>query len=264
MRIRVSRVVASSVVALSLVTVGVGPIAYAGPPEQLVEDDEARGHFERGQAAFAAGEYETAITELKAAYAIEEAPILLYAWAQAERLAGDCERAIELYARFLATSPPDAQEEKARSNIEVCGGDPDAAYVAPPPPPDKGVSEAPEGPEGPIDAPEPEQPKPEILGPVLLAGGGVLAVTGAVLLGVGLGQGQRAVDADTQDEFVDQTDGARGLYTVGLVLVGVGAAVLIGGGVRMGMVGAKKKGPDVALGPLMLPGGGGLGAAGRF
>jgi len=250
---------------MALVLVGLQGVAHAGPPEQLVQDEEARGHFERGQAAFAEGEYDKAITELKAAYAIEEAPILLYAWAQAERLAGDCERAIELYARFLSTAPPEAQEEKARSNIEVCGGDPDEAYV--PPPPDDPVDEPqddPVEPEGPEED-DIEPAGPEILGPALLGGGGAVAVTGGILLGVGLSQGNRAVDADTQDDFVDQTDGARGLYAAGLVLIGVGAAVMVGGAVRMGLVGAKKKqAQDVAFGPLMLPGGGGIGAVGRF
>lgn len=250
--------------ACSLALFGLPRPSYAGPPEQLVQDDEARGHFERGQAAFAEGEYETAITELKAAYAIEEAPILLYAWAQAERLAGDCDRAIELYARFLATSPPEAQEEKARSNIEVCGGDPDAVYVPEEEEVAEPASDVPPPPAGPEESDEPEPEGPEILGPALLGGGGAFALTGGILLGVGLSQGNRAVDADTQDDFVDQTDGARSLYTAGIVLIGVGAAIMVGGAVRMGIVGAKKKNRDVAFAPVLLPGGGGIGAVGRF
>lgn len=255
----------ASTTAFGLALIGLPATSVAGPPEQLVQDEEARGHFERGQAAFADGEYETAITELKAAYAIEEAPILLYAWAQAERLAGDCERAIELYARFLATAPPEAQEEKARSNIEVCGGDPDAVYVEPEEEPAQPEADVPPAPGGPEQVDEPQPEGPEILGPALLAGGGAFALTGGILLGVGLSQGNQAVEADTQDDFVDETDGARSLYTAGIVLIGVGAAIMVGGAVRMGIVGAKKKrANDVAFAPVVLPGGGGIGAVGRF
>ncbi|MCA9707305.1 MAG: tetratricopeptide repeat protein, partial [Myxococcales bacterium] len=117
--------------------------ALAGPP--------ADPDFEAGKAAFAEQRYDDAAQSFERAYRRRPEPLLLFVWAQAERLAGRCEQAVPLYRRYLALGPPDDDVEVTRQAIEACGEDPDQP-TEPPPAPD----EDPEGVE-----PEPE-PEPEL------------------------------------------------------------------------------------------------------
>ena len=89
---------------------------------------EARAHYESAMAHYAAKEYEAAISELALAYAAEPRREILFAQAQATRLAGDCPAALPLYERFLATSPPARQVEATRIAVARC-----AALAAQPP-----------------------------------------------------------------------------------------------------------------------------------
>lgn len=93
--------------------------APMGQPEFL-ESPEARAHFEDAQRRFESRDYKGAAAALDAAYAIEPAADLLYPWAQAERLDGDCERAIELYRAFLTAEPPEEHARLAEQNIATC------------------------------------------------------------------------------------------------------------------------------------------------
>jgi outer membrane biosynthesis protein TonB len=62
---------------------------------------DAKGHYERGLAAFALGNYQTAADEYEKAFAIKPDPALLYNAAQAHRLAGNKARALQLYTNYL-------------------------------------------------------------------------------------------------------------------------------------------------------------------
>lgn len=46
----------------------------------------------------------------------------LFAWAQSERLWGQCERAVELYSIFLSSEPPPPNRAAASRGIDRCGG----------------------------------------------------------------------------------------------------------------------------------------------
>jgi len=82
---------------------------------------EARTHFDKAMTAYDAKRYDEALDELHAAYAIDPRPDLVYAEAQALRMAGRCREAIEAYRRFLALRPPADETAKAERHIARCG-----------------------------------------------------------------------------------------------------------------------------------------------
>ncbi len=208
-----------------------GPESSAEEAEPLLRDPEAQAHLERGLDEFYAERFEAASMEFKAAYAIEPAPFLLYSWAQAERYLGDCGRAVELYVRFLSHDPPQDEADKARERIIDCGGTPPAPQPTPvvdvvrePPPP----------------TPPPRWPsKPTRLGLGfgalgLVLGGGTVA-GGGVVVAQARRDERAALEAMSQQAFVDQRDDARGSQRVGGVLVGAGAALLVAGAAVLGV-----------------------------
>ena len=79
---------------------------------------ETQALYQRGLARFEAHDYRGAVVDFQSAFALDPVPDLLFAEAQAERLRGDCTRAVILYQRFLATNPPrlqvDATQNRAR------------------------------------------------------------------------------------------------------------------------------------------------------
>lgn len=104
--------------------------AHAGDTPDTAE---AKAYFSDGTAAFGRGEYAAASRAFAAGYEIEKWNGFLFAWAQAERKAKNCEKAVQLYSRFIATKPADDAKEHALGWIKECGG----TYVEPPPEPIK-------------------------------------------------------------------------------------------------------------------------------
>lgn len=90
-------------------------VVATAPKLEFVSND-AEAHYDRAEAAFARGDYEAASAELHAAYELEPIPRLLYARAQAERLAEHWSLAAELYARFLDGNPPAEGREIAEQH----------------------------------------------------------------------------------------------------------------------------------------------------
>lgn len=71
---------------------------------------EARAHFRKGMTAIVDGHYDTAIDELKRAYAILPHPNVLYNIAHAYVDIGDLDNATLYYHRYLESSPTDRDE----------------------------------------------------------------------------------------------------------------------------------------------------------
>jgi len=94
---------------------------------------EAQKHLDAGLALFDKGDYGKAIDEFKAAYEIDPAPKVLFALAQARRLSGDCDTAMELYNQYLATLPSEAQTEAAKAAMKLCDGKTHPKQVTEPP-----------------------------------------------------------------------------------------------------------------------------------
>ena len=75
-----------------------------GPAPAARADDqrgEARAHYEKGTAAYALGRFADAAAEFEQAFTLKPDPALLYNAAQAYRLAGDRDRALQLYKSYL-------------------------------------------------------------------------------------------------------------------------------------------------------------------
>ncbi len=62
---------------------------------------EARAHFDKGNAAYALGDYGQAAQEYEKAFSLKPDPALLYNAAQAHRIAGNKPRALLLYQNYL-------------------------------------------------------------------------------------------------------------------------------------------------------------------
>ncbi len=239
----------------------------AGPSAEVT----AKERVAKGLEFYQAGNYDAAIAEFKAAHAAAPSPTILFPWAQAERLRGNCRDAIDLYQRFIDSDPPKKQVEAAAQNRQECverlksadaaaaslvpgeTGDTPAATVEPTPEP-----EGPAEPE-PITTPPPQKSRPDGLGWGLVGGGVGLAVIGAVLVGAGSGREASAAQAPTYGEFDADKRGARALFVSGGVLVGVGLALAIGGAVRLALLKKRSGGASAWIGPR-----GGLGLGGRF
>ncbi len=80
----------------------------------------ANQRLQAGLGHFRAQRYGEAIAEFRAGYRSAPRPEFLFAIAQAERLRGDCEAAVELYQQFLASEPPQAQRQAAEQGLERC------------------------------------------------------------------------------------------------------------------------------------------------
>ncbi len=221
---------------IATILVAAGSVARADEPP--ASRPAAKPFIDAGVAAYEAGDYETAIRELEAAHRIDPQPAILYAWAQALRLAGRCAEAIAVYRRYLATDPNAAQTAAAQHGITLC----ERARPAEPAP-----AAAP--PEAPVDTP----PDPARAGPA--AGpatdpsqrrrwyadplGGALVIGGAASLGAGVGLLVRssqnrdaAREAVYREDFVELLDTATFQRRLGAVSLTLGAALVAGGVVR--------------------------------
>jgi tetratricopeptide (TPR) repeat protein len=135
---------------------------------------EALARYEKGLELYNDKQFEKAIVELQAAYQLDARAEYLYAYAQAERLSGDCESAIPLYEEFLKKNPPAdlgnaARELVGKCNETVAAAKPSEPAATPPPP------------AGSVGEPDDEAPRPWWKDPI----GGALLGTGVIGLGVG-------------------------------------------------------------------------------
>lgn len=235
------------------------PLAFAlalsllAAPAQLLDDPEARRLFGEAQSAFETGDYSTASARLEAAYAIEPKPELLYPWAQAERNLDRCKEAIELYRKFLDSSPSERMADAAKQNIARCEErlgalESDEPEEAPPatdeePPPfaveSQGDGDDPE----PTDRPtRPGSEKVGVaVGATMLAVGGVGVLAGGTLLGLASGRAKSAGDATRQSRYETLRAQATKLRTGGIVAISIGGALVIGGVIQFAVLAAVKK-----------------------
>jgi tetratricopeptide (TPR) repeat protein len=84
------------------------------------EPEAAEERYERGIELYLEKDYGGAVRELSYAYSLAPRRETLFAWAQAERLQGNCPAAIRLYARYLEQDPPEEQVALVRGHLERC------------------------------------------------------------------------------------------------------------------------------------------------
>src|SRR5260370_363537 len=92
----------------------------------------AKARMDGGLRLSEAHQFAAAAAEFEATYALDPRRDVLYVWAQALRLGGQCAKALPLYQQFLDAAPPRAEAERARANLTRCRAEL-AAAPAPPP-----------------------------------------------------------------------------------------------------------------------------------
>lgn len=230
---------------LGLLVVGALTLAprpgHAAPEaeQSLLTEPAAQAALDAGLEAFYAEDFEGASAAFADAYAIEPTPFLLYSWAQAERYAEHCDKAISLFERFLSTAPPGAEAAKARKSIVECGGIPPAdvptAEATPTVPPPQLVDTVPPEPTPPPAEDAEGSPPPRsnrvglIVGLSLAAVGTLTSATGGIVLAGGRRMRSDAPGAATQQAYLDGLDRADQRQVAGAALIGVGAALLVSG-----------------------------------
>lgn len=220
--------------------------AHAETADELVK--KAKAHFD-------VQEYAEAEAELKQAYKLDPRPQILYALAQAQRMAGACDRAIVSYQNFLRTNPPPDQAKLAQDNITRC------SKLEPKPEPKPVLKPEPKPEPGPESRPQaPPPPAPHgvtwthnwaghalVLGGLVAAGGGTYFAL----------QGQHTIDSINSATFYDDylarakdASNAKSERTFGLVGAGVGGALVVAGIVTYIVRSpGKESSPTVAIGP---------------
>jgi hypothetical protein len=212
--------------------------------DDVPEDTEARARLEIGSERYRAGDYRAAAAEFRAAYAREPHPRLLYNWAQAERLAGNCEAAIPLYRKLVDSPLPDERRRIVGLHLAECVQTLEQAQPPsmpePPPPPD---APQPDGAEPPAPEPPPAPPPERVetlpwhrdpLGTSLVA-------SGVVCLGAGLGfylQSEREIAAAEyapHDGIEPRLDAARMHRTIAAVASVAGGGLLVAGVLRLAL-----------------------------
>ncbi|MCH9682218.1 MAG: hypothetical protein K0V04_12340 [Deltaproteobacteria bacterium] len=271
MKARSHRRALAAVVAV-LLPLGFAPVASAAP--EVLSNPKARIHFERAQGHFDEQDYAAAIPELKAAYAVEPNPMLLYAWAQAERLAGSCSRAVELYRRFLATGPGDEQRRLTEANLVDCEAEVPAATTIPgdestelEPARDDAAEDADDASDGVEEQSSDRHWIADPVGGVLTGAGLVVVIAGGAMMGVARQRGDLALQEPIEGDYLDQRDSAIQLNTAGIVTLGIGSALVLGGVIRYAVKAAKGRSraePRETAWVTPVFTGTGLGLGGRF
>lgn len=271
--------------ALGMIILAVAATADARPKSKSKQSVQA--HMERAAKAHKQGNYELALGELQAAYAIDAQPKLLYAIAQVYAKLDNCAAAIEHYEQFLAAVKDRSKQAVARQAIDACKQrlaekpDPpepvEAAVEPPPSEPEPPAAEQPpvEAPPPPPIAAEPparavpaEEPAPavitrtthspwygDVLGDALVIGGVAAAVGSIVMYRGAQSDLDGAEAATTLDGYTEYRDSAerKQLYT--FVLAGTGVALVTAGVLRYALRDSRRETRGVALVPT---GSGGL------
>lgn len=218
--------------------------------------------IEAGEAAWRDERWNDASAAFAKAYARTGDPTFLYTRAQAERRAGHCALAIVLYEEFIASAPAPKARAAAEKNVEECRATmPVEANTTPVEPepgpepeaqPDGGVDP---GQDSPVAEREPAPVRPwhrDPLGGALVGGGLAVAVVGGTLVGLAYRTAKRAPRESDEVRFAGELDQAHTLDRAGGVMLGIGSALIVGGVVRWVVVGRRRPGPRVAVGPRGL------------
>lgn len=90
------------------------PAVHAAEADQV---REARQHYDRGMAHYELGEFSAAVEQFKQAYALSQAPGLLFNLAQASRLGKDYDQALHFYRTYLRVRPDAPNREDVEKRI---------------------------------------------------------------------------------------------------------------------------------------------------
>jgi tetratricopeptide (TPR) repeat protein len=230
--------------------------------------DGAKGAHKAASQFFERADYDRAIQYWRDAYGFDcTKPAILLNVASAYEKKGDRAAAVATLENYLERAPkaPDATTIAERMKNLKATLEPVAPTPAPTPPP----VAAPPPAETPAPEPTAAGKRPYGLTPIIVAGsGGALALIGAVLLPIGLGEIDEANSGCPQrtncaPSIAETGNNGRTKVLVGEIGIGVGVAAIAGGLVWQ-FVYNKPKPAAVSVAPLTGPGVAGMAMAGRF
>jgi tetratricopeptide (TPR) repeat protein len=239
------------------------------------EKADAKAHIAAGTKLYNVQQYDKAADEYQQAYLLDPRPEYLYASAQAQRLGGDCEKAIRSYQAYLRANPPEAERGKAEKNITRCEEDLKVRASGEPLPPPEEMPPLPPAPPEPPPEPEPTHVVPPppppppgksyAVGHLLVGGGVVVAGAGTYFFMTGRNKINDINAAATYDDFMTKRtgfDAAKTQQTFGFIGIAAGVA-LVGGGIAYYVLHASsEEAPTIA--PTITPGGAGVTVGGSF
>ena len=217
-------------IALGCVTILVVRIVHADVPAPPASDDEwpqspntpaAQSRFDEGVELARAANYPGASQAFRLSFEQSPSRSALFAWAQSERLAGRCEKAVPLYERFMKNAPPPEQQQAAQIALRRCAEAPFTTESTPVPPT---VSATPPQVSVPV-VKENQAPPDGVVWP-LVATGGSLVVAGAVMLFVSQFEIQSADKADSYQNYRDARSRSKMEQVIGWSSTTIGLATL--------------------------------------
>jgi hypothetical protein len=208
-------------------------------------DAEIREMVRRAEAAYLAKNWDAASRGFADAYAVDPNPDYLFARAQAERFAGRCNVALDIWDRYLTVETSAEAIAEAKTFRSYCES-PSASTA------NSGTLAHPS-----TTADEPRTAPPSRVkwyrdpaGGVLVATGGVSAIIGGSLLGFAISRDRKAGGAATEGAYVDAKDAVEKPHRAGIAMLATGGALLVGGIIRWAVVargkGGRKRG-DASL-----------------
>ncbi len=249
-----------------------------------VPRNTVKAHIDKATKAHKEGKFDVALDELKAAYALDPKPDLLFAIAQVYVKLDKCAEAITYYEQFLAATKDAQAKQVVTQAIETCKSKLDASappVVAEPPkvePEPPKVEPEPTPDVKPVADPEPT-PTPfaavrstpakrspwykDPLGDALVAGGVVAGVVALVVGGAAQRESDKAVTASSEITYRDQLDSSESKEKLSLVL-GVTAGVLVTGGIVRYVTRSRKQESTRVVGITPTRDGGLVTVLGRF
>lgn len=231
--------------------------AFANP-------QQAKARFKQGKAYQDAGAYVKAAEEYKAAYDLDPRPEMLFNIAQAYRLAGERQLAIDYFKKYLDAQPGGAGADEARGHVATLTKELDELAAKQPKPPEPTPAPPP-----PTPTPPPPEELVEVRGPRSLRIAG-LATAGVGMIAVGLGvkfafDARSAADALSQHTSGAWTDAEEATYLAGeranrnMIISYVVGGVLVGTGAVLYWRGAR-----TTLVPVATTTSASLAVAGQF
>ena len=233
-------------------------------------DAVARGLFQAGRASYDAGKYEDALKYFQQAYDLSQRAALLYNIGQAaDRLHQDRKtlEAFRLYLQLVPEAPNRAEVEGRLRTLErlveleqsstTSSTTPTAGDVTQAPPESEAAANATVVPAAAMSATD---EGPGIAPWLVIGGGGLVAVTGTVLMFVGAGQISDVENAPRGTMYCDvsgKADSGPTLVAVGGVLLGLGVVGAAAGTVWL-LGSRSEEHVEVVLTPLGLIAGGAL------
>lgn len=243
----------SRLAVMPFVLVALAVLGLASAPTLAAERPVgAETLHEKALAAMEDKRYAEAAELFHAAFALDPAPELLWNEARARHLAGELERARELYKAFI-------ERDDAPSSLRGRAND---AIVE--------ITRALDKP----DEPDPIEPMDDTLGIALVVGGGVVLAGGAIVHALSFGAAddmetysvpsQGLSDEERLRRYNDAKSDRDTFQTLAIVGYAVGGAALVGGIVSLVLTDDPEPTTSFVPSPWAVPGGGGALATWRF